>query len=200
MGTDYDQAFAATEITAIGPVHLPTGSVVACDPYFADGAEPFLRKSARGIFQVEIGMVQSTEWGKRVALARMVFQPGVQAVTFQPAVKDAEGTSGYFVEAGVGCFMDEAARDALVRAFAAFYERNPQGNYYADVLCAEFKKNAVNPEDPTDTGEWILYHVPGSDLEVAIFTSGLGDGWYESWWGLDRDGQITSLVTDFGLI
>jgi hypothetical protein len=46
----------------------------------------------------------------------------------------------------------------------------------------------------------VLHQVPGSGLQVAIFTTGLGDGWYASWWGLDRDGEVTSLVTDFSLI
>jgi hypothetical protein len=33
-----------------------------------------------------------------------------------------------------------------------------------------------------------------------MFQSGLGDGTYQSYWGLAESGEIVALITDFGLI
>ena len=71
--------------------------------------------------------------------------------------------------------------------------------YYTDVLGPEMEKSA-DPSDPADPGRWAVHRVPGSELEVAVFAAGLGDGAYRSWWGLGAGGQAVSLVTDFGLL
>ncbi|MBL7241699.1 DUF4241 domain-containing protein [Bacillus altitudinis] len=34
-------------------------------------------------------------------------------------------------------------------------------------------------------------------VDIAIFTTGFGDGMYPSFWGLDGNGKPTCLVTDF---
>jgi hypothetical protein len=74
-------------------------------------------------------------------------------------------------------------------------------NIYDGILAAEFKKNAVNPNDPEDAGDWVNFHLPNKpDQNVIMFQSGFGDGFYSAYWGLDDKGQVCSLVIDFAVI
>ncbi|WP_317615143.1 MULTISPECIES: DUF4241 domain-containing protein [Bacillus] len=34
-------------------------------------------------------------------------------------------------------------------------------------------------------------------MDIAMFTTGFGDGMYPSFWGLDENGEPACLVTDF---
>jgi hypothetical protein len=197
----YESAFASTQqVATVGKLQLPTGTIVACDPYFCADALPFVRSVEPGEYEVQLSLAHSAEWGTRVALARIIFEPGVEAVRFEEALKEGAHTSHYFVDSGVGSFMDVLAREALIITFADFYRLHPSGNYYTDVLAAEFKRNALNPQEPGDLGRWVLHQLPNSPLNVAIFASGLGDSVYASWWGLTKQGDVVSLVTDFRLI
>lgn len=197
----YEEAFnAAQQVINIGKLHLPSGKVAACDPFFCASAVPFSLKVSPGDYEVQLRSVDSPEWGQRIALARILFTPGKRAIAFEKALKEGTDSSGYFVDSGLGSFMDELTRQAFAEALAEFYRANPAGNYYDDVLAAEFKRNAADAQDPQDIGRWNLHYLPGSKLNVAMFATGLGDGFFESFWGRNEDGEITSLVTDFGIL
>ena len=196
----YDDEFAAPhEVITLGGLLLPSGRVAACDPYFCASATPFARRVSPGGYEVQLRRVRSEEWGRRIALARIVFRPGARARAFEPAATEG-GVGAYFVDSGVGSFMDETTRQAFAELLANYYRANPRGNYYTDVLAAEFKRSADDPDDPGDIGRWNMHNLPGSGLNVAMFGSGLGDGSYESFWGVGEDGEATSLVTDFKIL
>ena len=193
----YEEAFASIhQVITIGQLKLPSGRVVACDPYFCSSAMPFSLKVTPGTYEVQLYQTNSQEWGQRIALARILFTPGKRVFTLQRSVKEFTDSNGYFVDSGIGSFMDILACQTLSEVFAEHYRTNPQGNYYSDILESEFKMNAINPND---IGKWNLHSLPNSTLNVAMFASGLGDGNFESFWGLDEYGEIVSLVTDFGI-
>lgn len=197
----YEEAFASPhQVVTVGKLHLPSGKIVACDPYFCANAAPFTRQVAPGNYDVQLYLSNSHEWGQRIALARILFRPGATAVAFEEAFKPDADSSGYFVDSGVGSFMDELTREKFAEVLAKFYRSHPMGNYYTDVLAKEFKRNAANLQNPNDLGKWNLHKLPDSDLKVAMFASGLGDGYYESYWGLSEDGTIVSLITDFKIL
>jgi hypothetical protein len=201
MDQNLDKLFCSDgQILSLGLLHLPSGRIVASDPFFAGIALPFGRTVPPGDYEVQLCMVTLPSFGERVALARVLFQPGKRPVRFEEALKEYADSSRYYVEAGLGSFMDEVTRTQFVEKMARFYHERPEGNYYTDVLAAEFKKSAVRPDDPRDVGKWNMHVLPGSGLNVAMFASGLGDGSYASYWGLDDAGQIVSLTTDFGIL
>jgi hypothetical protein len=201
MDRDYDQLFRANgRILTIGTLRLPTGRIVACDPFFAGIALPFGRVARPGDHEAQICLITLSPYGERVALARILFQPEGRSIRFEEALKEFADTGHYYVESGLGSFMDEVTRQRFAEVMARFYQERPEGNYYDDVLAAEFKESAVKPEDSRDVGNWNLHALPGSDLNVAMFASGLGDGAYSSYWGLDEAEQIVSLTTDFGIL
>ena len=192
---DYDAAFAKGEdVISIGKLHLPSGRVVACDPFFAADARPFQRAVDPGDYEVQLRRVTSPEWGDRIALARLLVHPRTKAASFESA------GGGYSVDSGIGSFMDDETRAAFSALQMKFYQEHRSGNYYTDVLEKEFKKSAKQQDDPLDVGAWALHRVSGTKLNIAMFASGLGDGAYASWWGLSAGGDVVSLVTDFGLL
>ena len=93
--------------------------------------------------------------------------------------------------------MDEVTRQSFSEYLMEFYRAHPRGNYYGDVLSAEFKRNARSSQD---IGKWVLHYLPEAGLNIAMFASGHGDGFFESFWGRNQSGEITSLVTDFGIL
>ncbi|WP_277949839.1 DUF4241 domain-containing protein [Priestia endophytica] len=38
------------------------------------------------------------------------------------------------------------------------------------------------------------------NLNALVFSSGYGDGFYASYWGIDEKGHVVSLVTDFNIL
>jgi hypothetical protein len=192
----YDDAFAERDsVVVVGELQLPTGAVVGCDPYFCAGQPAFARTDEPGACAVEVRLVDLPDWGLRVALARIVFSSR-RAERYEEAEREGTGSNAYFVESGVGSFMDVETRDAFAEVLEEHYRQNPTGNYYTDVLAPEFERHAA----PGGIGRWNLHVLPRSDLNIAMFSSGLGDGSFGSFWGLDAEGEPVTLVTDFELL
>jgi hypothetical protein len=198
----YDDAFSSQQYELITPgrLRLPSAKVVACDPFFCSLAVPFARVVRPGDYEVQLCRAESRGFGKRIALARILFQPEAKAVEYEKAIQEGADSNQYFVESRLGCFMDELTRQKFVQVMAHFYKAAPDGNYYNDKLASEFKKSALYPDDPDDGGAWAVHYLPDSQLNVVMFASGLGDGAYESFWGLSREKEIVSLVTDFRIL
>ena len=190
----------AKELINMGSLQVPTGQLVACDPFMCAGSAPFTRRVPPGTYAVRLRRTDLQEAGWRIALAMLIIDPDEPAVSIEEAELEQGGADGYFVDSGLGALMDEAARAQLSAVLAAFFRAEPKGNYYDDVLAAEFKHSADDPGDPDDIGQWNMHSLPGTRLNVAMFASGMGDGAYRSYWALGKDGKPVALVTDFGIL
>lgn len=194
----FDEVFVSRcETISLGQLSLPSGRIVACDPFFAGVAAPFARSVSPGEYEVHLCRADAGEQGERIALARILFQADRVPSIYEPAVLELANTNRYAVESGLGTFMDELTRQEFVDVMAAYYRDEPSGNYYADRLASEFKESALDPDDPDDAGAWAVHRLPGTQMNIAMFASGLGDGLFESFWGLDAHGEPVLLVTDF---
>lgn len=181
----------------IGLINLPTGIIVACDPFLCGVAMPFLHQVRPGKYPVYLDMLDLTGWGKRVSAAKILFDERTSPDFYIKALKGDDSNS-YFVDAGIGSFMDDLTREELVNIMREFYTAHPDGNYYSDILEAEFKKNTLSTLDGFSDGLWAIYQLPASEHNIAMFASGLGDGYYESFWGIADGNRIVCLITDFG--
>jgi hypothetical protein len=135
-----------------------------------------------------------------VALAKLILRPAKRAASFELATREPGDSGQFIVGSGMASFMDEVTRTAFARLLADYYAQHPSGNYYTDVLEREFKRSAANRDDPLEAGLWNIHRIPRTQSKIAMFASGLGDGGYRSWWGLGPDGEVVSLITDFGLL
>jgi hypothetical protein len=174
----------------IGTLDLPTGKIIACDPFASPESSPFSITFPKGNFPVELPLAKSGD-DERVAFARIKFSEETP-VYWSMAVSEGEDIStleedeifGYGVDSGTGGFLDSS--------FAKEYSTYlcPGGNF--DKLSADMDKTHKH------TRSWIIW---GDDKKkVALFSSGWGDGLYASYIGYDSNNKICRLVTDFGMI
>ncbi|KAB2974970.1 DUF4241 domain-containing protein [Streptomyces sp. SS1-1] len=180
-----------------GELDLPTGRIVACDPFVCLGTgdvEPFTVTVAPGRYRVEAAVATLTHPGeapsdrphRRVAAARLVIRDE-PTVTWEPALLPGQDPAdlgedefyGYGVDAGTGCFYDAAAEQGFPEAQA---DEGPLWDAF---------------EDSDWSGGPHLVRSPATGHTLAAFTSGWGDGAYPTWTGRGADGEVTCLVTDF---
>ena len=93
---------------------------------------------------------------------------------------------GYGVDSGTGCFMDEETARLVVEELDA--------EEFSDALIGEMDKTYEN------TWSWANLELEtGKGATIVAFSTGIGDGMYASYFGLDESGEVVSLVTDFSL-
>jgi hypothetical protein len=177
----------------IADLALPTGKLVACDPIVFPESEPFELPFPQGTFPVVLSIAM-LEGDQRVAFGSMRFREtapvawDLLTLVGQDDSKLKPGEYfGYPVDAGTGCFMDARAASHLRKQMQA----NPE---FYEVLIAEFEKHSNR------TWDWLDYKFGDGSQNLVAFTSGFGDGVYASYAGFDADGEISVVVTDFGVV
>lgn len=206
----------------LGELSLPSGRIIACDPItsgsdygpFSVTVPPGRYPGAAYIYQgVQSGMVA-------VALAALFFNDQ-KAVRWEMALTSAslnpdklgeDDFFGYPVDAGTGGFLSVEASDFLEERYREDYERN-QDKYFMEYgQTTVFIGGLSGHKMPVmelvekfhDNGG--CYGLLNEELEgsgglnLLVFSSGLGDGRYPSYFGYDSEGRPSCLVTDFLII
>lgn len=182
----------------IATLKLPTGRIVAGDPVVDLSTTPLDVAVPPGEYPVIVAIAPLESEGERderIACAMVRFsdaQPvrwsnAAPAGEDQSALKEGE-VFGYGVDSGIGCFASAEAAEALDA-------RLGEDEEYSDHILAEMEKNYLHTRD------WAsIVPDPATGANVVAFSSGLGDGFYQSFWGYDAEGGVACLVTDFGLV
>lgn len=182
------------ETMSLGDLSFPTGCIVAADPLVQPERPAFGRVVPPGAYPLTLYRARG-----RNALAELRFKSGAVERWELALVPGEDGSLlkddeffGYGVDAGIGSFMDIAARAAMLAREDREKGKRGYSNYYDDVIHAEMQA----------TGGEHLMHKPRPDdpAIVAMFRSGWGDGMYPSFWGLDAEGRPVLLVTDFQVL
>lgn len=210
---DYNQYFDQATINNtpvaykhLGDLNVTTGKIIACDPLISlCDASPFTRTIAPGKYPVTACVVKTESYGERHAFVKLEFNKETATKWEMALLKDQDVDSltdedeifGFPVDAGLACFCDEATQKLYNKFDEDFMIKNPKGNIYDDHIEAEFRKNSCHPNDPESVGDWINFCIPHQpDENVIMFSSGLGDGIYPSYWGISEEGNVCSLVVD----
>lgn len=211
---DYNQFFdhktinnTPLELLNLGELNLSTGQIIACDPLVClYDTSPFTRAVQPGKYPVIACIAKTENSGDRYAVVKLEFSK-VKATKWEMAVtqyqeieelKEDDDFFGFPVDAGLGCFCDLETQQFYTQFETEFMQINPDGNIYDDFFAAEFKKNAIDQNDPDDIGDWLNFYLPNRpDLNVIMFHSGYGDGMYPCYWGTNDNGKICSLIVDF---
>lgn len=196
------------ETLEIGNLNLPSGRIVVCDPLVYSDSSPFLKTVNPGKYPIKIYVAKTKDYGDRYALAQLEFskkkaEKWVLALLENENIEELKEDDSFFgfpVDAGLASFFDYQTSLKFERFQNEFYKKNPNKNLYDDYFESEFMKNAKDKSDPNDVGNWINYTFPDTELNIAMFQSGYGDGLYPVYWGIDCNGEVTSLVIDFFVI
>lgn len=174
----------------LGDLQVPTGEIVASDFLVNPEFPAFARKVPVGAYPVVLYQSQSQY---RNAIAELRIKPGVPIKWEMATIPGQEVSTlkkdemfGYPVDAGTRSFYDKAAYKLMQKREQQEREQNPKyDNYFSDVLSNEYDQH-------------VMHHpVPGNPVNVAVFSSGWGDGVYASYWGLDAEGEALVLITYF---
>jgi hypothetical protein len=192
----------------IGDVNLPTGRIIASDPFFVDSQRPFSRTVEPDKYPVYIYMAEIDKLHHRIAYAKVKFRPGdatkwILALTDDLTEEElgsleADEFYGFPVESGLAAFMDEETGAEFIAKMDALEEANPEANYYDEVLAEEFRLYSGKNNFSRELGDWNDHKISnGTDNNLIMFASGWGDGYYPAYWGLNENGDTIELVIDF---
>jgi hypothetical protein len=183
---------AVLRLEPLGTVQLPTGRVVASDPFFVGDAHAFADPLPPGSHPVDLLLATFPD-GASVTAARLAVE-GARVATWRAAVIEGSASPageeplGYAVDSGSGSFT--SAESALY--VGQRYDR------FSDDLLAALQR--AGPDAPWTRMALGAPGTPGAELDIAVFPSGYGDGAFGTWLGLDASGQAVAYVTDFGLL
>jgi hypothetical protein len=175
----------------LGRIRVTSGKLGACDPIVASRDPlPLARDVPPGEYPVEVAVLEFANGERRVGLARVQLAER-EPVRWENAAPEGARADdlrpgeafGYGVDDGIGCSADIVA----LRAFDECGEG-------ASHELAEALGHAYEP-----TWSWADLACGDAGENVIAFSSGLGDGFYPSYWGFADDGELVCLVTDFGL-
>lgn len=208
---DFTQSLNSPNLTVvpIGELYLPSGRIVASDPFFLAGDKPFTGEVKPGKYPVELVVATVEPDHHRVAFARLKFSDS-PATKWTMALNEGLTEDqirelkpgqifGFGVDAGLGCYIDPAT----IEIFNSVMDKsfNANGDYYTDVLASEFKEVSAKHPLSHSEGIWNVHHpVKGDERNVVMFHSGWGDGFYATYWGADNKGNVVELITDFGVV
>ena len=173
----------------IGHLKIASGRIVLCDPLHIDEyGIPFTQTFPDGDFPVQLSIAHFQQ-EELTAFARIKFSEAPVARWEMALQKDQEPRAvgskdfhGYGVDGGVAVFIDEQASKALDQKIAA--------NFDSELF-------ASMDAHRHDNWRYGMYNFGAHNL--AIFTTGFGDGRYATYIGFDAEGKPCRLLTDFGL-
>ena len=193
----------------LGKADFPTGEIVLSDPIVYLGTQYMVtleQKIPAGSYPVELCICHSEQVGVRIAAAWLIIssQEPVRHEIAMPKGSSKEdlgkpGVWAFFgVDNGLACFTD--ARVAVkYREFISGCKRdNPGKNEYFEYFAYFFQKSyEKHPSLQRESGDFLLWQMPGTGDRLAMFESCMGDGIYSGYWGIDREGKVTELVVPF---
>ena len=170
----------------IGEIKIESGKIIACDPIVMHDALPFTQIFPTGEFPVHLAMAK-THNDERVAFSRIVFSEK-PILKWEFALKKGQkpiplkDTSFYCygVDAGTGIFIDSVSNNIFNRKDHSEWEKT---------FITKAEKNGY---------KGYTHDFDGHNL--ATFSTGYGDGCYATYVGLDSQGNVCQILTDFGLV
>lgn len=194
------------DILDIGEVNLPTGEIIACDPLVELGeAKSYLQKTPVGKVPVKIAVALSENYGDRYACVKVEFNKNKPVVYELAITGEEKGMDeaadddfyGFGVDAGMGCVADKKSQDEYSIYWNKLKQKgadNPYDDLFEELLSESFKKS---PKYQRDGGDWANFTIPNSDLNILIFASGWGDGYYPCYFGYDEKGELSGFYIHF---
>jgi hypothetical protein len=217
-------------VAHLGNLVVTTGRIIACDPFWLDMApEPYTTVVPCGQYPVLVSVISYADGDQRVACAMLRFTDS-EAIRWEMALRPGQDLrtlapgelSCYSVDAGTGCFADQAVVEALLaeagihdvddwRIGPAGPHRTPDGDttpeWRALVDSVYTWNEAFGDQlvEKLEATEYISTTVTvqvqaGTEGNLIAFSSGWGDGCYASFFGYDAHDNLVCLVTDFQVL
>ncbi|MCM1101003.1 MAG: DUF4241 domain-containing protein [Acetatifactor muris] len=192
----------------VGTVDVPSGRVVVADPLcYMSGDHviaPVLEQEIpAGSYPAEVAICRNEYVGIRMCTARLKIRETAAAryelatpVPETAAFKAKDGSmSGFPVDAGMMCFIDAEGAKTYEQFILNWHKQNPGGNHYDDYFAVFLAKSAQElPQYQSGDGDFMEWTNPVNGERMVQIASGMGDGFYQCFWGYDESGEICELV------
>jgi hypothetical protein len=170
----------------IGNLKIQSGKLIACDPIIMHDEQFFTQKFPIGDFPVHLSIAKKY-LDERVAFSRIVFYEHAVEKWEYALVKGQKPISindsmfyCFGVDAGMGIFIDSIASGVFNKKHHSEWEQ-------------VFVTKASD-----DHFKGIIHEFDGVNL--AVFSTGFGDGCYATYIGFDKQGNVCQMLTDFGVV
>lgn len=192
----------------LGTCEFKTGRVITADPlcYLQSpkNVSAKARTIAPGAYPVQVAVMKKSIAGLRIAAARLKLKEN-EAVSYELANgirtengEEKETFAGFPVECGMGCFCDEQAAQSYWSFLEKWYQEHEGGNIYDDYFAELFAESYRQvPDYQREEGDLLMWINPLDNSQIAMFATGMGDGFYTDYWGVDAQGDICELVILF---
>lgn len=191
----------------IGTVDLPTGRIRVGDPLSYMGTREFSpelnRSVTPGSYPVELAFITTQFDTVRITASRIKItdEKAVRYELAEPvhgtaAMECSDGDlSGFPVDAGMMGFMDAAVMEEYAKFLSDWHRDDPDKNHYDDYFADFFAKSYDKlPQYQRSGGDFIEWTLPKTDHRIIMNATGFGDGFYQIFWGIDKDGNICEVT------
>lgn len=190
----------------VGEIDCPTGHIVVADPlaYLGTPYSPMLaEKIPTGKYPVLVSICRHPDIGLRMCTAKLkvkdtkvtkyVMATAVPETAIQ--LKDGKTMEGFPVDAGVMCFVDAQVANEYSDFLDKWHAAHPDDNHYDDYFAEFFAKSYEElPAYQREGGDFIEWANPETGNKLVMISSGLGDGFYLSYYGYDEAGDIAEII------
>lgn len=180
-----------TQLVKVGNMDFPGLRPLLCDPCYlgSNMANPTERAVQPGKYPVFATVLETKMTGRVVSAVKVKFS---SALTVRHEIAMPLGMKawqaddpmvypGVSIETGVLCLVDEVTE----LPFAAHINR--AYNKGQDLIHDELLPMV-------ETALYAMWTIPGTAYSVPVIRAGLGQGIYNSYWGFDKENQLTELV------
>lgn len=191
----------------VGQIDCPTGKIVVADPlaYLPSSKFcPLLAESVpSGTYSVEVSVCRQEEIGVRMCTAKLKIKDSKVVVykktraTKETVVelKNGDVLEGFPVDAGMVCFCDAQIANEYRTFLDNWYSENPDKNHYDDYFAKYFEESyQKTPTYQREGGDFIEWANPETGNKFVMIASGLGDGFYNSYYGYDCNDEICEII------
>lgn len=181
-----------TELVKIGDMDVTSNRLLLCDPCYlgSNMVLPTERTVEPGKYPVYASVMKTAMTGRVIAGVKVKVS---QAATVRYELAMPLGVKAWqvddpmvypyvSVETCVACIVDKETE----LPFAAAY------NNYFNTHGKDMILDVLEPM-VQETG-YAMFTIPGTEVNVPLFSTGLGQGMYNSYWGFDKDNKLTELV------
>jgi len=175
----------------IGKLQVESGQLLVADPFRSGLPDtyPLARTIPTGQYLGSIQTCLIEGWGERVVYALLSLTDTPPA-SWEPALTTQPGPPKHHVvvKGGLAAFCDQQTAKRLGQICSEILPNKPDFNYYTERMQNDFAGHEL----------WAEHHPdPGQPANILVFTSGLGDGNYPVYWGLDPNGRPVCLAICF---
>ena len=190
----------------VGEIDCPTGRIITADPLAYLGSSHFSPELAQaipvGTYPVLVSVCRHEDIGIRMCTAKLKVKEDkpvryVRTTAIpETAIQVKDGVlEGFPVDAGMMCFCDAQVEKEYSAFLDEWYSKNPDGNHYDDYFAEFFAKSYEEmPAYQRKGGDFIQWENPNTGNKMVMISSGLGDGFYNSYYGYNDKDEVCEII------